>query len=169
MTIRLEPLGVEHVAAVEAMLDDPDNLRFTRVPEPVPPGFAQAWLEIYEEERRTGTREAFAIVGGDSEFLGLALAPKIDRETRTAELGYVVAPEARGRGVATGALRRLTAWAFDELQMFRLELLISVDNVASKTVAERCGYVREGVLRSAYFKQGLREDTEIWSRLATDP
>jgi RimJ/RimL family protein N-acetyltransferase len=169
LTIRLEPLGVEHVAAVEAMLDDPDNLRFTRVPEPVSPRFAQAWLEIYEEERRTGTREAFAIVGGDGEFLGLALAPKIDRETRTAELGYVVAPEARGRGVATGALRRLTAWAFDELEMFRLELLISVDNVASKKVAERCGYVREGVLRSAYFKQGLREDTEIWSRLATDP
>jgi GNAT superfamily N-acetyltransferase len=103
------------------MLDDPDNLRFTRVPEPVPPGFAQAWLEIYEEERRTGTREAFAIVGDDGAFLGLALAPKIDRETRTAELGYVVAPEARGRGVATEALRRLTAWAFEELEMVRLE------------------------------------------------
>jgi RimJ/RimL family protein N-acetyltransferase len=169
LTILLEPLGVEHVAAVEAMLGDPDNVRFTRVPEPVPPGFAQAWLEIYEEERRTGTREAFAIVGGDGEFLGLALAPKIDRETRTAELGYVVAPEARGRGVATEALRRLTVWAFEELEMIRLELLISVDNVASKKVAERCGYLREGVLRSAHFKQGRREDTEIWSRLASDP
>lgn len=168
LTIHLEPLGVEHVAAVEAMLDDPDNLRFTRVPEPVPPGFAQAWLEIYEEERRTGTREAFAIVRDEGAFLGLALAPKIDRETRTAELGYVVAPEARGRGVATEALRRLTAWAFEELEMIRLELLISVDNAASKKVADRCGYVREGVLRSAYFKQGRREDTEIWSRLATD-
>lgn len=169
LTIRLEPLGVEHVAAVEAMLDDPDNLRFTRVPEPVPPGFARAWLGIYEEERRTGTREGFAIVGDDGEFLGLALAPKIDRETRTAELGYVIAPEARGRGVATDALGRLTVWAFEELEMIRLELLISVDNGASKKVAERCGYVREGVLRSAYFKQGRREDTEIWSRLATDP
>jgi RimJ/RimL family protein N-acetyltransferase len=169
LTIRLEPLGVEHVEAVEAMLDDPDNLRFTRVPEPVPAGFAEAWLEIYEEERRTGTREAFAIVGEEAEFLGLALLPRIDTETRTAELGYVVAPEARGRGVATEALRQLTAWAFGELAMLRLELLISVDNTASKKVAERCGYVREGVLRSAYFKQGRREDTEIWSRLATDP
>ncbi|HJQ50872.1 MAG TPA: GNAT family N-acetyltransferase [Gaiellaceae bacterium] len=167
--MRLEPFGERHLVAVEAMLDDPDNLRFTRVPEPVPPGFAQAWLEIYEEERLAGTREAFAIVDDGGEVLGLALAPKIDRETRTAELGYVVAPEARGRGVATEALRRLTAWAFDELEMFRLELLISVDNTASKKVAERCGYAREGVLRSAYFKQGRREDTEIWSRLATDP
>jgi RimJ/RimL family protein N-acetyltransferase len=47
--------------------------------------------------------------------------------------------------------------------------MISVDNPASKRVAERCGYLRDGVLRSLHFKQDLREDTEIWSRLATDP
>lgn len=53
--------------------------------------------------------------------------------------------------------------------MLRLELLISVANEASKRVATRAGYVREGVLRSLYLKPGVREDTEIWSRLATDP
>ena len=51
----------------------------------------------------------------------------------------------------------------------RIELLISVDNPASKRVAERCGYVREGVLRSLHVKQDVREDTEIWSRLVDDP
>ena len=168
MTIRLEPLGVEYVPLVEAMLHDPDLLRFTRVPEPVPPGFARTWLDCYEKARGDGSREAFAVVGGDGDFLGMAFAPEIDRETGTAELGYVVAPAARGRGVATEALRQLTEWAFAELGMFRLELKISVENTASKRVAERCGYVREGVLRSLHFKQGLREDTEIWSRLATD-
>ncbi|HEU5214001.1 MAG TPA: GNAT family N-acetyltransferase [Gaiellaceae bacterium] len=165
--LRLDPFSLEHLPGVVAMLDDPDSLRFTRIPEPVPTGFAQTWLERYEEGRRDGSREAFAIVDDGGEFLGIAVVPAIDRATRTAELGYVVAPGARGRGVATEALRQLTAWAF-ELGMLRLELLISVDNAASKKVAERCGYVREGVLRSAYFKQGRREDTEIWSRLATD-
>jgi len=150
------------------MLGDSDLVRFTRIPEPVPSGFARAWFERYDEGRRDGTREAFAIVGDGGEFLGIALAPQIDRETATAELGYVVAPEARGRGVATEALRRLTVWAF-ELGMQRLELMISVENEASKKVAERCGYRRDGVLRSAYLKQGLREDTEIWSRLPADP
>jgi RimJ/RimL family protein N-acetyltransferase len=151
------------------MLDDPDLLRFTRVPEPVPPGFARAWLERYEQGRSEGSREAFAVVGDADEFLGIVMAPRIDRDADTAELGYLVAPEARGRGVATEALRQLTAWAFEELGMLRLELMISVDNGASKKVAERCGYRREGVLRSAYVKQGRREDTEIWSRLPTDP
>lgn len=165
----LVPFAEEHLPGVEEMLDDPDNLRFTRIPEPVPPGFARTWFERYREARGDGSREAFAIVDEGGELLGLALAPHIDREARTAELGYVVVPAARGRGVATEALRQLTDWAFAELGMLRLELMISVDNAASKKVAERCGYIREGVLRSLHFKQDRWEDTEIWSRLATDP
>ena len=35
-------------------------------------------------------------------------------------------------------------------------------------VAERAGYVKEGVLRSLYVKEGLREDHELWSCLSTD-
>ena len=164
--IELELFSERHVPGVEAMLDDPDVLRFTRVPEPVPADFASTWVARYEEARRDGKREAFAVVE-DGEFLGLALAPTIDRETQTAELGYVVASAARGRGVATEALRQLTEWALAE-GMLRIELLISVENPASQKVAERCGYVREGVLRNAYVKPGRREDTEVWSRLATD-
>jgi RimJ/RimL family protein N-acetyltransferase len=164
--IELELFSEKHVPGVAAMLDDPAVLRFTRIPEPPPDNFASTWVARYEEARREGTREAFAVVE-DGEFLGLALAPTIDRETQTAELGYVVAPAARGRGVATEALRRLTEWALLE-GMLRIELLISVENSASQKVAERCGYVREGVMRNAYVKPGRREDTEIWSRLATD-
>ncbi len=165
--IRLEPLAAAHLEGVRALVADPEVLRFTRVPEPVPAGFPEQWLDRYEEGRRDGSREGFAIEDvATAEFLGLALAPTIERETQTAELGYIVAREARGRGVASEALRLLTDWAFSELGALRLELLISVDNEASKQVAERCGYEREGVLRSVHVKRGLREDMEIWSRLA---
>jgi RimJ/RimL family protein N-acetyltransferase len=167
VTIALVPLAREHLPAVEALFDDPDVLRFTRLPEPPPPGFAETWLGLYERGRRDGTREGFAVVE-EGEFLGLALAPRIEREARTAELGYIVAPSARGRGVATTALRLLTEWAFAELGALRLELLVGVENHASKRVAERNGYRLEGVLRSLYFKQDVREDTEIWSRLPGD-
>jgi len=165
--IRLEPLSAAHLEAVRALVADPEVLHFTRVPEPVPAGFPEQWLGRYEEGRREGSREAFAIEdAATAVFLGLALVPTIDREAQTAELGYIVASGARGRGVASEALRLLTDWAFSELGAVRLELLISVDNSASKRVAERCGYEREGVLRSIHLKQGVREDTEIWSRLA---
>jgi RimJ/RimL family protein N-acetyltransferase len=168
-TVRLEPFGRSHLAEAAALTEDPDVLRFTRVPEPVPPEFATTWLAAYEAGRRDGTREAFAIVDGDGVFLGMAVAPRIDRPALTAELGYVVARAARGRGVATRALALLTDWAFREQGLLRAELLISVDNDASKRVAERCGYVREGVLRSLHVKQDRREDTELWARLPGDP
>jgi RimJ/RimL family protein N-acetyltransferase len=167
--IHLEPIDRSHLAELEALVEDPDVLRFTRVPEPVPPGFAERWVGTYEQGRGDGTREGFVVVDGEGAFLGLAVVPTIDAEARTAELGYVVAPAARGRGVATEALRLLTEWAFAELGALRLELLISVENEASQRVAERCGYVLEGVKRSAHFKQGRREDTQLWSRLPSDP
>ena len=167
--IRLEPLGTEHLALLDELVDDPETQRFTRIPVPPPPDFPARWLAVYEAGLEDGTRAGFAVVDDETgEHLGMALAPTIETGTATAELGYVVAPDARGRGVATEALRLLTEWALCERRLERLELRISVDNVASKRVAERCGYVREGVLRSVYVKDGLREDTEIWSLLPGD-
>ncbi len=168
--IRLAPVTAEHLPLLRSLVADPAVQRFTRIPVPPPPDFAEQWLAAYLAGRQEGTRIGFAVVDAETgEQLGMAVAPTIEPDAASAELGYVVAPGARGRGVATAALGLLTDWALSELGAERLELRISVGNVASKRVAERCGYVREGVLRSLYVKDGLREDTEIWSRLASDP
>ena len=167
--MRLERLSEHHLDGVAGMLSDPDVLRFTRVPEPAPADFPQQWLAMYEAGRRDGTREAFAAVDADGRFLGLALVPEIDAEAREVELGYVVAPDGRGRGVGTAILRALTEWAFAEAGALRIRLLIEVVNEASLRVAERSGYVREGVLRSLHFKDDRRIDAVLLSRLPSDP
>lgn len=164
----MQPFSEAHLDAVSRLVEDTDVQRETLVPVPPPPDFARHWLARYEEGRKAGTREGFAVVDADGTFLGLALAVKIDQAGRTVELGYVVAPEARGRGVARRALELLTEWAFSELQALRIELRISVQNAASSRVAERAGYVREGVLRSVHFKDDVRKEFEIWSRLPSD-
>jgi RimJ/RimL family protein N-acetyltransferase len=167
--VRLVPLDESHLAAVAEMATDSDVLRFTRLPNPATPGWEREWFEFYDEGRREGKREAFAVVdAGDGSFLGLGLAFGIDREGQQLELGYVVAPEARGRGVATRTLELLTDWAFAEIDAMRIELWISANNLPSKRVAENVGYRYEGTLRSFHFKDGLRDDFEIWSRLPTD-
>jgi RimJ/RimL family protein N-acetyltransferase len=167
--IRLVPSSLLHAAGMRDLIHDPDVLRFTRVPDRPPDDFVETWLQRYANGRADGTREAFTIEDPlDGRFLGIAVAPAIRRDERTAELGYVVHPDARGRGVATVALERLTAWAFSELDAVRLELLISVDNKASKRVAEHNGYHYEGTLRSMFVVPGRWEDSEMWSRLATD-
>jgi len=169
MAVSLRPLVAEDLDDVDALLEDPDVLRFTRLPVPPPPGYARTWLERYEAGRLEGTREAFAALDDDGRFVGLALAVDIDREGREVELGYITAPSARGRGVATGMLDELTRWAFDELGALRITLIIDVENGASSRVAERCGYVLEGVMRSSYLKDDVRVDAGLWSRLPSDP
>jgi RimJ/RimL family protein N-acetyltransferase len=167
--LRLEPLGARHLGAVTDLVSDPEVLRFTRVPDHPDADYPRRWIARYADGRRDGTCEGFAAVDGDGAFLGLALAPHIDREGREAELGYIVVTAARGRGVATAMLEALTAWAFGPAEILRAYLLIDVANVASERVAARCGYVREGVLRSVYIKDATRADSAVWSRLPTDP
>jgi RimJ/RimL family protein N-acetyltransferase len=166
--VKLEPLRAEHLPGLTALTADAEAVRFTRLPEPVPEGFARSWLERYEAGRKDGTAFGWAAVDAEGRFLGIALAPHVDAEAREVELGYIVARDARGRGVATEMVRQLTRWAFEELGALRVYLLIDVDNVASERVAERAGYVREGVMRSVHLKPGRRIDQAVWSRLPSD-
>jgi RimJ/RimL family protein N-acetyltransferase len=62
----------------------------------------------------------------------------------------------------------LTRWGFEELGLLRLELRIDVENPASESVAARAGYRKDGVLRNLHFKDGLRSDVAVWSRLSQD-
>jgi RimJ/RimL family protein N-acetyltransferase len=168
-TVRLEPLGERHLDGLADLGRDPEVQRFTYVPSPWPEGFERTWLGRYDEAHRDGSRAGFAIVdAAGGEFLGLAALVDLDVEGRQAEAGYIVAPAARGRGVAGRALALLTDWALGELGLERLELRITAENEGSIRVAERAGFVREGVLRSLHFKQGLRADVAVYSRLRGD-
>ena len=167
--VELEPIGEEHVAALGALLADTDIQRYTRVPVPVPETYAAEWVARYVAGRTEGTKEMFAVTGEDGGFAGMALAAHIDREGGEAELGYLVDPALRGRGLGTATLQRLTAWGFDEAGLHRAELRIDVTNAASLTLARRCGYFHEGTLRSTWLTPGFpRVDLTIWSRLRTD-
>jgi RimJ/RimL family protein N-acetyltransferase len=69
--------------------------------------------------------------------------------SRQAMIGYSMEPGFRGRGVATRAVRLLSAWAF-EIGVRRLVAGTMVDNVASQRVLEKAGFVREGIQRSRF-------------------
>jgi RimJ/RimL family protein N-acetyltransferase len=166
-TIRLEPLDEAHLDGLAGLGRDPEVQRYTYVPSPWVEGFERTWLGRYDQG--DGSRAGFAVVDeADGRFLGMAALVTLDLDGRQAEAGYIVSPQARGRGVASRALTLLTDWALGELGLERVELRITDGNEASMRVAEKCGYVREGVLRSVHFKQGQRSDVVVYSRLADD-
>jgi RimJ/RimL family protein N-acetyltransferase len=88
-----------------------------------------------------------------------------ESDPAVAEIGYWLAPEARGRGIATRALRLLATWSLRELPIDRLQLTTDVENEASQRVAARGGFVREGVLRAWYDRRGERRDAVVFSLL----
>jgi RimJ/RimL family protein N-acetyltransferase len=86
------------------------------------------------------------------------------------ELGYIVHDRAdRGRGLASAAVRIFSDLLFRERpDFYRQQLMIEVWNTASWRVAERCGFVREGLLRSSGFGEGDPADCFIYSRTRKD-
>ena len=84
------------------------------------------------------------------------------------EVGYWLAPEARGAGHATRAVGLICAWGFSHLRLERIELLAATGNPASQRVAERCGFTREAVLRSFLPGGDGRQDMVAFSLLVTD-
>jgi [ribosomal protein S5]-alanine N-acetyltransferase len=167
-SIRLVPLTPAHEPSVAALAEDDEVRTFTRFPTQPSSEFAPTWLATYEKGWSDGSRAGFAIETHDGEFLGLGLFVSLESEARQGEIGYVVGPAARGKGVATRTLRLLTDWGFSELGLERIELWIDTENVGSERVAQRVGFVREGALRSYWIKEDVRRDMGIWSRLRSD-
>jgi RimJ/RimL family protein N-acetyltransferase len=89
-------------------------------------------------------------------------------EHRVGELGCGVIPAARGRGVATEALRLLADWALGPLGLGRLQVFVATENVVALRLAQRAGFRREGLLRAYWDVGGERLDTVVLSRLPTD-
>jgi RimJ/RimL family protein N-acetyltransferase len=147
---------------------DPLTQRFVpAMPSPYRHEDALWW--ITEGSRAPGRRNYVIADPGSDRVLGGVGLHHLSTQEGTGEIGYWVAPWARGRGVATTSTRLLSAWAFRH-GLARIELLTRPDNWRSQRVAVAAGYRREGLRRSAGLgRGGARHDLIAWARLATDP
>ncbi|GLW99685.1 GNAT family N-acetyltransferase [Microtetraspora sp. NBRC 16547] len=148
---------------------DPEIARFIPlIPVPYTREDALSWINGLSRKTWEGGGADYVIHDPETgEFLGVVGHKPLDR-LGNGEVGYWIAPWARGRGVATAATRAMTELAFAQ-GVPRVSLLTDVENIASQRVAYACGFQREGVLRGAYPKRdGSRADTVAFARLASD-
>ncbi len=138
------------------------------VPQPYTEADARVYLEGAAQAWRDGSGAPFAVAdAATGEVIGSMGIRLVAPEDGVAEVGYWTSAEARGRGVTTRALVLVSRWALALPQVERLQLRADLQNVASQRVAEKAGFVREGVLRSAHFspRQGRRLDWVVYSLL----
>jgi RimJ/RimL family protein N-acetyltransferase len=169
-SISLRPWSEADLPAIVAACQDPLIQRFIiDVPSPYSEADARAFLTSREPTRTEGLGLDLAIVDSEDRVLG-AVGMRLVAATRSANVGYWLAPAARGRGAASRALGVMCGWLFDVCHVGRIELTADPLNVASQRVATRCGFRPEGYLRrNARFRQtGRRRDSVLFSLLPED-
>ncbi|WP_217915690.1 GNAT family N-acetyltransferase [Miltoncostaea marina] len=159
----------DDVPAIVAGCRDPLVQLWTRVPRDYGEDDARAFVAGAARGRMLGEALDLAIADpADDRVLG-AVGLLMDRhDGRRAEIGYWVAAAERGRGVARRACGLLSRWALGPGGLERLDLQASVANPASLRVAERCGFVREGTMRAAWYRGPSRTDMALFSLLPSD-
>ena len=152
------------VPAIVEACQDPDIKRYTAtVPDPYGEQDAWDWLATHREDEAAGVGIVFAIADADDRLCGVIGLHDVVWKSRRAAAGYWVAPWARGAGLASRALGLVARWALAELGLVRVELLADVENPASQRVAERAGFVREGVLRRHTVMGGASRDCAMYA------
>jgi [ribosomal protein S5]-alanine N-acetyltransferase len=82
------------------------------------------------------------------------------------ELSYLVyASEQRRKGAATEAVQLLVRYLFETKRINRIRLVIHPDNLASRRIAEKCGFRHEGTAHGAWYHKGKYQDVEIYALL----
>jgi RimJ/RimL family protein N-acetyltransferase/nitrite reductase/ring-hydroxylating ferredoxin subunit len=147
--ISLRPFRADDALDITAACQDPAVQRWIPViPAPYAEADARRFILMALQSWRDGTGYEFAIADAASDRYIGSVGLHVGPNSRRHAIGYMVASEARGRGVATRAVRLITRWAFESLAIERLALWTLPGNVASQAVAEKAGFRYEGLVRN---------------------
>jgi RimJ/RimL family protein N-acetyltransferase len=148
---------------------DPETLRWTTIPFGYRRTDAEWFIRVYTREAwLQGAGAMFAIVDETGAYCGGIDLRISTGDPATGEIGFQIAPWARGRGLAPGATRTICDWGFQALGLTRIIWRAHVGNDASRRVADKAGFVYEGIQRQGCEQRGERRDAWVGALLASD-
>src|SRR5205814_1207833 len=136
------------------------------VPHPFTRRDALDWISAHGGAPREGPHRYFATcAGATGELVGITALRDIDDEHAQAELSFWVGRPYWGRGFASEAARAVLRYAFQELELNRVNAYHMLRNPASGRVLTRLGFQQEGILRQRVRKWGVFEDVAAYAIL----
>ena len=133
--------------------DDQEARAFIREMESAQQGVPGEWFQFAIESKETG-----ALIGD--------CALKVDEhEPYRAEIGFTLAREHQGKGLASEAVSRLLDYAFDALSLYRVIAIADCRNAPSVALLERLGLRREGHLLENSWLKGEWTDEYLYAVL----
>ncbi len=131
-----------------------------RFPHPYTRPDAEEWIASARQQDPQ-TSLAIEVQGEAVGGIGLELGSDIER--RSAEIGYWLGETFWGKGIATDAVRAMTGYGFETLDLTRVFAVPFANSSASKRVLEKCGYVQEGIMRRSAIKEGVVLDQVLYA------
>jgi len=140
---------------------------------PFEPARDEAFFTVERQRERIeqsleGDRWMWGIVEDGAIAGMIALNDVLRGALQLANVGYWVARQHNGRGLASAALAEVVEFAFGEAQLHRLEAGTQPDNVASQRVLERNGFTKFGYARKLLLVEGEWRDHVLFERVADD-
>jgi len=167
--LRLRPMEERDLDAVVATCQDEQTVRWTTVPHPYHREHAEGFLrDVTQAAWARGTGASYVVADPGDRYVGsidLRISPS---DPLVADVGFMTAPSARGRGYLPAALTALCAWGFTTLGLARIEWRANVGNTASRRAAEKAGFVVEGTLRGGVQHRAERQDVWVGALLPED-
>jgi [ribosomal protein S5]-alanine N-acetyltransferase len=131
-----------------------------RFPHPYTPADAEQWIAIVERQDPQ-THFAIEVHGEATGGIGLELGSDIER--RSAEVGYWLGAAFWGKGITTAAVRAVSGYGFEALNLTRIFAVPFASSSASIRVLKKCGYVCEGTMRRSAIKEGVVIDQVLYA------
>ena len=130
---------------------------------------SRAYIRYLRRQYALGQPSSWVIVHRESgRAIGTIGYMSYDEENRVVEVGYSLGRAYWNQGYMTEALRKVIQFTFETLVMHRLEAIHEVENTASGRVLEKCGLLREGVLRGRVSKNHRYIDVVMYGILRED-
>ena len=141
------------VDAIVAACNDPEIAHYTFLPVPYERRHAVDFVANQDRRRERGEAIDLAIRDrADGTLLGAVGLRAFRAERRSVEVGYWIAPAARGREAAPRAVRLITPWALEHLALARVDLPLDFRNRGSRRVAEKAGFALTSERRRLHAK-----------------
>jgi ribosomal-protein-alanine N-acetyltransferase len=156
--VALRPLRVEDAAPyAAAFVDDPDLGRLLGVETDPDEASIRGRIEAQAQPAEDTKFVQLAIADAATDaFWGELIVHSLHDQHRRGEVGFWVMPGQRRRGVGSRAVVLTLSWLFGELDLQRVEMTTTPENLVAPALAERLGFTREGILRSRNIERGQR-------------
>lgn len=167
----LSPIAQGDQAAYVEHLNAPEIHLYTdNIPYPYTAADAEWWVSFRATAAQPGAPETlFALRRADGYLIGsVGVGDGEVGPTTVAELGYWLAKPYWGQGLMTAAVTVFCRYAFEVLQVHKLEAKVFDENAASGRVLEKCGFKLEGYIREHAYRRGAFLDDREYGLLRSE-